>query len=267
MVRLETKARGEAAEHLKAVARRLFAKRGVDGVTVRQIADAAGQKNHGAVGYHFGSKEALVRELVVDGAILIDERRNRRLDELDANGGPSTVREVVDVLIFPCIDMAESESHEDSYIRFVLMLNLSHRDLFIDAVADRWNTGYQRSLEYLRRLIPAMPLAAKNQRLMFAGAFLSRVLAMREEALTGSGRTHGTWSSGNALEHFAQVMTAILEAPWVETEIPSLHESSGRPSAPLGPIETVEPGDLPAGEKLADAARMRRTARRGGRAI
>ena len=73
--------RTEAAEHLKAVALKLFAERGIDGVTVRQIAEAAGQKNHAAVGYYFGSKEDLVRELIVDGARLIDDQRNRWLDE------------------------------------------------------------------------------------------------------------------------------------------------------------------------------------------
>ena len=62
------KPRSDAAEHLKAVALRLFAEKGIDGVTVRQIAEAAGQKNHAVVGYYFGSKEALVRELIVDGA-------------------------------------------------------------------------------------------------------------------------------------------------------------------------------------------------------
>ena len=39
--------RTEAAEHLKAVALKLFAERGIDGVTVRQIAEAR-QSQHAA---------------------------------------------------------------------------------------------------------------------------------------------------------------------------------------------------------------------------
>src|SRR5437016_14272052 len=106
MVRLQARPsrepiRSASAEQIKAVALRLFAERGVDGVTVREIAAAAGQKNHGAVGYYFGSKEALVRDIVQDGAIAIDRRRNALLDALEADGRPRGVREVIDVLIFP----------------------------------------------------------------------------------------------------------------------------------------------------------------------
>ena len=60
-------------EGLKSAARKLFAERGFDGVTVRDIIQAAGQRNGASLYYHFRTKEALVLELVVDGAKLIDD--------------------------------------------------------------------------------------------------------------------------------------------------------------------------------------------------
>ena len=95
MSRPAAKPRSDAAEHLKAVALRLFAERGPDGVTVRQIAEHAGQKNHAAVGYHFGSKEALIRELIIDGARAMDVRRCAWFDACEAANGPHSVHEVV----------------------------------------------------------------------------------------------------------------------------------------------------------------------------
>lgn len=214
MNKLDVKPRSEAAEHLKRVACRLFAEHGIDGVTVRQIADAAGQKNHGAVGYHFGSKEALVREILIDGAIIIDEKRNTLVSALEAVGGPRTVREVVDLVIDTSIDVFGGPPAEEAYVRFVMMLNLTHRALFFDTVSDRWSDGYKRCLTHFRRLMPDIPLDAKNQRLLFFGSALRSVLAMREGALADTSRPHPMWGSRGALEHFAQLMTALLEAPY-----------------------------------------------------
>ncbi len=77
MSRLGCRARSGAPQAGRLPAVRRARRRRRDGA---QIAEAAGQKNHAAVGYHFGSKEALIRELVLDGA---------RVDRQD-NAAPST---------------------------------------------------------------------------------------------------------------------------------------------------------------------------------
>lgn len=213
MVRLSAKSLSSAANDIKRVARGMFARQGVDGVTVRDIARGAGQKNHGAVGYHFGSKEALVREIIEDGAIIIDNRRNTALDALEAKGGPAAVRQVVELLVHSAIDLDESGSGEDSYIRFVTMLGMTHRDLFMDALEGRWNVGYQRCLEHLRRLMPDMPAEMKNQRFVFMGTYLSSVLSLREAVLTDQRKPNSYWRSNATLEHFITTVTALIEAP------------------------------------------------------
>jgi AcrR family transcriptional regulator len=213
MPRLAKKATSDAASHIKLTARRLFATRGIDGVTVREIAKASGQKNHSAVGYHFGSKEALVREIILDGAIRVDERRNNMLDDMEESGGPDNIRDVVNALIYPSLGLAEDGSHEDSYISFANMLVTTHEEFFMETLDNRWNSGYLRCLDHLRRLMPEMPLAAKNQRFVFMSTIWSGVLAMRERALAESEEKHKTWSATRTLEHLALTMTALLEAP------------------------------------------------------
>lgn len=219
MVRLQISSdeqpRNVSAAHIKAVAQRLFAERGVDGVTVREIAAAAGQKNHGAVGYYFGSKEALVREIIVDGAAAIDARRNAALDRLEQDGGPRTVREVVDVLIFPAV---AADPGEGDYTCFITMLAMTHRDLMMDALADRLNIGYRRCLDHLRRLMPDMPPALKNQRFIFIGNYLNAVLSARQRALADESRRHPTWDAEETLDHFARSVVAIIEMLPADTE-------------------------------------------------
>tara|TARA_R110000824_G_scaffold366730_1_gene555475 strand:+ start:85833 stop:86567 length:735 start_codon:yes stop_codon:yes gene_type:complete len=227
MQKTQGKAQGKAnaREQIKLAARRLFAISGIDGVTVRQIVDAAEQKNHGSLTYYFGTKEALVRELVADGAKLIDERRNAMLDKLENEERILSVRDIVEALVFPAIGLAgEKQDEEDTYTRFISMLAMNHGGLFMDALEKRWNSGYLRALQHLRHLMPDMPEAAKNQRFVFMGAYLSSVLSLREAALTDRSRPHPTWHSPDTLIHFVQTITVMLEAPLD----PKLFENAGR---------------------------------------
>ncbi len=210
----DDKGRRSAREQIKLAARRLFAERGVDGVSVREIVDASGQKNHGSLNYYFGTKEGLVRELVADGARLIDDRRNAHLDRLESAGGPDAVRQVVEALVYPSIDLARELGEEsDTYLRFIMLLGMSNRALFLDALEGRWNSGYLRCLDHLRRLMPAMPDELKNQRFVFLGAYLNSVLSAREHALADRTREHPTWTSDETLKHLIHTATVMLEAP------------------------------------------------------
>lgn len=224
--------RTDSQAHIKRIALRLYAERGVDGVTVREIAKAAGQKNHGAVGYHFGSKEALVREIIADGAKVIDKRRCSMLDQMETTGGPNSIAEVIDVLIYPSIDPL-GDGEDDCYMRFMAILNMTHRKLFLSAIGSQWNRGYQRALSHLRRLMPEMPPSMKNQRLMFVGGYLSMMLALRQTALSDTTREHSTWPSPETLRHIAYTAQAVLEAPYDPTIL--------QQPAPVMPTEATEP--------------------------
>lgn len=188
---------------------RLFAEHGIHGVTLRDIADAAGQKNHAAVGYHFGSKEELIRAVIVHGARLIDEVRTAMLDAAEAAGGPEDVEAVMRLLIQSSLPDA-SPPWSDCYNRFVVGLQLSNRALFMQALEGRWNAGYLRCLDHVRRLMPTVPAPTLNQRLIFMGAALGGVLASREQELADRSRTHPMWADPNTLDHLAKALAAML---------------------------------------------------------
>jgi len=210
MARVPSTVHSGAPAHIKAVALKLFAERGVDGVTVRQIAEAAGQKNHAALTYHFGSKEALIRELIVDGARAIDVRRNAALDAASESGGPRTVLEVMQILVETSVD-PDPPAWGECYNRFVVGLQLSNRALFMDALAGRWNSGYQRCLDEVRRLMQDVPAEILNQRLVFMGGAIGGILAGRETELADRSRLHPMWSHPETLHRVAKALASIIE--------------------------------------------------------
>src|ERR1700752_1367549 len=100
----------ETRTRLKDVAQRLFAERGIDGVSIDQILAAAGQRNKASLHYHFGTKLDLVRELVVDGAKVIDAKRQAMLDQLERDGLP-TPRNRMEALVRPVLELHSITGH------------------------------------------------------------------------------------------------------------------------------------------------------------
>ena len=52
--------RGAARQAIVEAAERLFAERGIEAVSLRDVSAAAGQRNHSAAQYHFGDRAQLV---------------------------------------------------------------------------------------------------------------------------------------------------------------------------------------------------------------
>ena len=68
-------------DQLLDVAEALFLEHGVDGVSLRAIVRASGQKNQSALQYHFGGRDGLIGALLMRRARAIEARRRPLLEE------------------------------------------------------------------------------------------------------------------------------------------------------------------------------------------
>src|SRR5580704_14527353 len=177
----------DTKNQIKAAAQLLFARHGVDAVTIQQIVAAAGQRNNAALHYHFGSKEELIRQLVVDGAEVLDARRQDMLREMAARGGPASIREVLLILMMPVIELGEDERWR-GYIRFTSNLQASDPKALRDALNNRWNAGYVECVNHLKQMLPA-PVAIDEQRLSILAIYSNAVLSAHEAALESRNTT------------------------------------------------------------------------------
>ena len=202
----------ETKNHIKAAAQLLFARHGVDAVTVQQIVDAAGQRNNAALHYHFGSKEELIRQMVVDGAVVLDARRREMLNELEKRGGPRTIREVMLVLVMPVIELGEDERWR-GYVRFTSNLQASDPKTLRDALNNRWNASYIECFDHLKRMLP-LPAALAEQRLSILTIYANAVLSAREAALESRNtRNSRLWGQSFTIENILDMLEAAIACP------------------------------------------------------
>ena len=73
-------------EQLLAAAQQLYAERGIDGVSLREINAAAGARNASALQYHFGDRGGLLRAILTEHRAGVEDHRHALLDEYDAIG-------------------------------------------------------------------------------------------------------------------------------------------------------------------------------------
>lgn len=97
-------------------AERLFAQHGIAGVSLRQINQAANQKNISAAHYHFGSREGLAAAVLEHRWLGLDRRR---YDRMAASAGARDLRFYVEVLVGTLAEELEPRPEGNHYLRFV----------------------------------------------------------------------------------------------------------------------------------------------------
>ncbi|WP_052850184.1 TetR/AcrR family transcriptional regulator [Streptomyces avicenniae] len=103
-------------EHLLAVALRLFAEHGIAQVSNRRVALEAGTGNNYAVGYHFGSRRGLIKEILGRHQAAVEPLRAARLAQARRTGEAG---DYVGGLILPLTEHLAALPVPTFYARFV----------------------------------------------------------------------------------------------------------------------------------------------------
>mgnify|MGYP000883795802 FL=1 len=101
------------------VAEELIGARGLDNVSMRDVATAAGQRNNSAVQYHFGSRDGLITQILRRRLVALDTERQRRLAEVDEVGLGTDLTSLVHVLFDPMVDLLRASPEATHYARFL----------------------------------------------------------------------------------------------------------------------------------------------------
>ncbi|WCT72192.1 helix-turn-helix domain containing protein [Sphingomonas naphthae] len=200
---------GDTRSRIKSAAQRLFAERGIEAVTVRQIAAAADARNVGSLSYYFGSKEGLISELVADYFMTVHVRWTEGLDALQRRTSPASVREVVEIIVRA---RPRAEAGTETALRFMASMLFTRRHMLNLIMSDMRYEVFAGLTDHLRRARPDIPRETMQQRLIFLAWYLVSVLSALE-AHHATGRPSDVWDARDPLENIVLTGAAIIEAP------------------------------------------------------
>lgn len=214
-------------------AERLFAERGIDAVSLREITRESGARNAIAVQYHFTDRAGVVAAIVAKHEPGIEAARHALLDGYEArvsagdrsgagNGTPATddLRPLAAALVRPLAAKLSDPDGGPEYLRIQADLLSRPRP----AVGDRWRTDPTNSLFRWRAMVDPF-LAEESVRLhrRFT-ALLHTAVELGRRAASGPHADDRLFVS-----HLTDVVTAILGGP-VSDETRRLIRSRRKPA-------------------------------------
>jgi AcrR family transcriptional regulator len=161
-------------EQIVLAAERLFAERGYEGVSLREIGAAAGSGNNSAVQYHFGSKEQLVVAIFENRLTYIDDRRALLIAQLE----PRDIRAWVECYVLPLLEQGEIQgSHYMSFIAAV-----GHQVGLFGNLPDQFRARTQTFHEAVGALMTEVPEPLRSHRILQVVRLSVHAASARERA-------------------------------------------------------------------------------------
>jgi AcrR family transcriptional regulator len=181
---------GQARTLILDAAEWLFAEYGITSVSNRQIGAVAGQGNTSAVGYHFGSKDELIRALIrrFDG-----EAEVFRVAMVSQIADSAELREWVRCLVFPYTETLSARRPPTWYARLnaQIMADPVLRNIQLEEAVSPSLRQVVRGLEVST---PELPAPVLRERELMAGHILIQTCADFERGLADAAPASGkTW--------------------------------------------------------------------------
>jgi AcrR family transcriptional regulator len=188
---------------LMEVAERLFANRGIEAVTLKEIQQAAGQANSSVIRYHFGSRDGLIRALVSYRQASLAANRQEMLAAMREQRKEADPRAVVWLLVRP---LADSIAAGEMFVPFLARLSEDPRarsDYWPEHVDDEWTQ------EQLEELVEAalQDLPARIRRGRTFQLYISVINVLAAAARAGHGLSEAQ------LHNYVDAWVGMLTAP------------------------------------------------------
>lgn len=186
----------------------IFARDGIDGASLREIAAKAGQRNHHAVQYHFGSRESLVQAVFDYRMDQMEAARGGMLQAARHAGRIGMTRAIAETIFLPQIDLIDQHG-DNSYAAFLSEYLQRYQGGQFGQFGERISPHLGETLQLLRERLSMLPEAAAQRRLVTACFMFLNILVIHTRGGNG-----GTESFDTALNDTLDQIVLTLEAPY-----------------------------------------------------
>jgi TetR/AcrR family transcriptional regulator, regulator of cefoperazone and chloramphenicol sensitivity len=160
-------------ERIVRTATDLFARRGIHAVTVRELTEAAGQRNASALHYHFGSRDGLLRAILERHQAVIDTARAGLLEDAhDLHG-------FVQALVVPLAEALRTRQGR-AYLRVIAQV---FAEMGIGETPVTGPPNARRAVEGMVAGLADLPEAVRTVRIAHALLLVTEALAHRARLL------------------------------------------------------------------------------------
>ena len=221
---MTTQARSTRDRIIK-TAERLFARDGIEDVSVRQINLAAGQRNPNAAAYHFGSKDALLSAVLDLHRAGINRRRLALMAELKCAGRERDMRALVEALVYPLAELLPP-ARGGNYL-LVTAQAIGHPRYYRLVRGSDHGEGLHELLALLRATLPAIPGVVLEQRFGMALRQVFHELADFQRIHVGR-RAAAAPDMSLFISNLVDAVVGLFSAPLSATTRQELHRIGRR---------------------------------------
>lgn len=150
---LRSETKETSREKLLLSAEQLFARYGFNGVSVRDIANAA-SVNSALVGYYFGGKEGLLSEVYHRHCEPLNREREKLLDSFRANGAVPTLEQILEAFIRPSLKVTTDKDGRSDFTRLRAILSVENSAMLEKLVADNFDESSRIFIDTLLEVMP-----------------------------------------------------------------------------------------------------------------
>ncbi|MDP0489883.1 MAG: TetR/AcrR family transcriptional regulator [Verrucomicrobiota bacterium JB023] len=176
----ESEMKNETRERLLDAAEGLFAEKGFEAVSLRDITRTAGA-NVASVNYHFGSKEGLINEVMKRHALPVNEERVRRLEGLLEGEARPEVREVIEAFLDPLIErITEADERRRLFGRFMGRVTGEEAKGIPSEMVPAFTKMMKLTVAAFQRALPGLSTEETLCRIKFCFAVMTQAL-LRDE--------------------------------------------------------------------------------------